>query len=57
MKVAWFHRFGGPEELVYEDAPDPEPGPSETLVRVRAVGVNHADLDVRAGISGRTAHW
>ena len=51
MKVAWFHRFGGPEVLVYEDAPDPEPEPGEALMRVRAVGINHVDLDIRAGVS------
>ena len=51
MKVAWFHRFGGPEVLVYEDAPDPEPAVGEALVRVCAIGVNHVDLDIREGIS------
>ena len=51
MKVAWFRRFGGPEVLMYEDAPDPEPAPGEVLVRVRAAGINHVDLDVRAGVS------
>jgi len=49
MQVAWFHRFGGPEELVLEETQCPTPGPGEALVRVRAVGVNHVDLDVRAG--------
>ena len=51
MKVAWFREFGGPEVLSYEDAPDPEPEPGEALVRVRATGVNHVDLDTRAGVS------
>lgn len=51
MKVAWFHKFGGPEVLVYEDAPKPAPRPGEALVRVRAVGINHVDLDHRAGTS------
>ena len=51
MRVAWFRQFGGPEVLVYEDAPDPEPEPGEALVRVRAVGVNHVDLDIREGVS------
>ena len=51
MKVAWFREFGGPEVLKYEEAPDPEPEPGEALVRVRATGVNHVDLDVRAGVS------
>ena len=48
MKAAWFRRFGGPEVLTYEDAPDPEPAPGEVLVRVRAAGINHGDLDIRA---------
>ncbi len=51
MKVAWFHRFGGPEVLVYEEAPRPAPRAGEALVRVRAVGINHVDLDHRAGTS------
>ena len=51
MKVAWFHKFGGPEVLVHEEAPTPKPKPGEALVRVRAVGINHVDLDHRAGTS------
>jgi NADPH:quinone reductase-like Zn-dependent oxidoreductase len=51
MKVAWFHKFGGPEVLVYEEAPRPAPQAGEALVRVRAVGINHVDLDHRAGTS------
>ncbi len=51
MKVAWFHKFGGPEVLVHEEAPRPASKPGEALVRVRAVGINHVDLDHRAGTS------
>ena len=51
MKVARFHKFGGPEVLLYEEAPKPTPKPGEALVRVRAVGINHVDLDHRAGTS------
>lgn len=51
MKAAWFREFGGPEVLMYEDAPDPEPDPGEALVQIRATGINHVDLDVRAGVS------
>ena len=51
MKAAWFRQFGGPEVLTYEDVPDPEPAPGEVLVRVRAAGINHVDLDIRAGVS------
>ena len=51
MKVARFHKFGGPEVLLHEEAPKPAPKPGEALVRVRAVGINHVDLDHRAGTS------
>jgi NADPH:quinone reductase-like Zn-dependent oxidoreductase len=51
MKVAWFHKHGGPEVLVCEEAPKPAPKPGEALIRVRAVGINHVDLDHRAGTS------
>ena len=49
MKVSWFHQFGEPQVLVYEETAVPTPAAGEALVRVRAVGVNHVDLDVRAG--------
>lgn len=40
---------GGPEVLEVRDVPAPEAGPGEILVRVRAVGVNRADLLQRRG--------
>ena len=50
MKAAIFHEFGPPEVLRYEDVPDPEPGPGELVVAVRAVTVNRTlDCLVRAG--------
>jgi len=51
MKVSWFHRFGGPEVLVCEETARPAPGAGEAVVRVRAVAINHVDLDHRAGTS------
>ena len=36
-------------ELVVEERPDPEPGPGELLVRVRAAGLNGADMLQRKG--------
>jgi NADPH:quinone reductase-like Zn-dependent oxidoreductase len=41
---------GGPEVLRYEDVPDPEPGPGEVLVALRAAGLNHLDVWVRKGL-------
>jgi NADPH2:quinone reductase len=36
--------------LVYEDAPDPVPGPNDVVVRLRAASLNHLDLWVRKGL-------
>ncbi|WP_089155978.1 NAD(P)H-quinone oxidoreductase [Micromonospora sp. NBS 11-29] len=40
---------GGPEALVWTKVPDPEPGPGEVVVEVRASAVNRADLLQRQG--------
>ncbi len=39
MKAVRLHGRGGPDHLVYEDAPQPHPGLGEVLVRVYATGV------------------
>ena len=49
MKAIRIHDDGGPEVLRYEDAPDPEPGPDDVLIRLRATSLNHIDLWVRSG--------
>ncbi|HVO49426.1 MAG TPA: NAD(P)H-quinone oxidoreductase [Thermoanaerobaculia bacterium] len=49
MKAILVPKPGGPEALVYGDAPDPVPGPDEVLVRIRATAVNRADLLQAAG--------
>ena len=50
MKAVRIHEDGGPEVLVYEDAPDPVPGPNDVVVRLRAASLNHLDLWVRKGL-------
>ena len=41
---AWrFHQPGNIENLVLEEAPDPEPGPGEALVRIACAALNPAD--------------
>jgi len=44
------HEDGGPEVLRYEEIPDPEAGPGEVLVALRAAGLNHLDIWVRKGL-------
>jgi NADPH:quinone reductase-like Zn-dependent oxidoreductase len=50
VKAIRIHEDGGPEVLRYEDAPDPEPGPGEVLVRLHAASLNHLDLWIRKGL-------
>ena len=37
------------KQLIVEERPDPEPGHGEVLVRVRAAGLNGADMHQLAG--------
>jgi len=50
VKAIRIHEDGGPEVLRYEDAPDPEPGPGEVLVSLRAASLNHLDIWIRRGL-------
>jgi NADPH:quinone reductase-like Zn-dependent oxidoreductase len=52
VRAVYLERFGGPDVLTFGDRPAPSPKPGEALVRVRACGINHLDLWVRAGLQG-----
>ena len=52
MKAVVIRKFGGPEELVLTDAPRPQPGPGEVLVKVKATSVNPVDYKIR-----RSGSW
>ena len=49
MTAIAISRPGGPEVLVPEERPVPQPGESEILIRVAAAGVNRPDVLQRAG--------
>jgi NADPH:quinone reductase len=53
MKAIRVHAPGEPDVLKYEDAPDPQMGPAQVLIRIKAAGVNPVDTYIRAG---RYAH-
>jgi NADPH:quinone reductase-like Zn-dependent oxidoreductase len=49
MRTVCIYSYGGPNVLVYEDAPRPHPGDGEVLVRVHAAGINPVDWKIREG--------
>lgn len=48
-KVVRFHALGGPEVLKIEAEPIPAPGKGEALLRVKAIGLNRAEVMFRQG--------
>lgn len=49
-KAIRIHTNGGPEVMVWESVPTPEPGPGEALVKHHAVGLNYIDVYFRNGL-------
>ncbi len=56
MKAVRMHEYGGPEGLVYEDAPRPRAGRREVLVRVYAAAINPVDWKIREGYAKDRLH-
>ena len=52
MKAVYITEHGGVEALRYGDLPDPEVGPNDVKVRVRASALNRLDVYTRAGVRG-----
>lgn len=50
MKRIWITKKGGPEVLQLREEPDPVPAPGEVRIRVKAAGVNFADVMARVGL-------
>lgn len=50
MKALQFDRFGSPDVIVLRDVPQPEPGPGQIRIAVRACGLTPADWHVVDGL-------
>ncbi len=50
MKAIRVHQYGGPEVLVLEEFPTPQPGTGQALVKIEAIGVNFIDVYHRIGL-------
>ena len=50
MKQVWIIASGGPENLQLREAPDPQPQVGELRIRVRASGINFADILVDCNV-------
>jgi NADPH:quinone reductase len=50
MHAIRLHEFGPPENLVYEEVEDPQPGPGQLRIAVAACGVHLIDTTIRAGV-------
>src|SRR5581483_839016 len=49
MKALVITRLSGPDGMEVRDVPDPQPGPNQVLVEVKAAGVNFADVMTASG--------
>ncbi|WP_405060153.1 NADP-dependent oxidoreductase [Kribbella sp. NBC_01505] len=50
MKALQFDRFGSPDVIVVRDVPQPEPGPGQIRIAVRACGLTPADWHLVDGL-------
>jgi NADPH:quinone reductase-like Zn-dependent oxidoreductase len=53
MRAIVIEQYGGAEQLVIHDLPDPEPLPGYVVIEVKAFGLNHAEIYFRKA-SGAT---
>src|ERR671912_976362 len=50
MRQAVIPHYGAPDVFQIREAPDPAPGAGEVRIRVRAAGINFADVLSRLGL-------
>lgn len=49
MRAIVLEKFGGLDSLVYTEIPKPLPKEGEVVIKIRAFGINHAELHMRRG--------
>lgn len=55
MRAIVIEQYGGPEQLVLQDLPEPAPMPGHVVIEVEAFGLNHAEMYFRQGVWGEVA--
>jgi len=50
MRAVWIRKHGGPDVLEVRETADPIAGPGQVRVRVKACGLNFAEISARQGI-------
>jgi NADPH:quinone reductase len=55
MRAIVRKNYGGPEQLELQSRSEPKTSPGSVLVRVRALGLNHAEIYFRMGLWGEVA--
>ena len=53
MKAIRAHEFGPPSVMKVEDIPEPNAGPAQVVVAIKAAGVNPVDTYIRSGVYAR----
>jgi NADPH2:quinone reductase len=49
MRAIAIQKFGGPENLVIKEIPEPEPKAGHVVIEIKAFGINHAEMHMRRG--------
>jgi NADPH2:quinone reductase len=52
MQAMVFNKYGGPEQFVLTEIPTPVPENGAVLIKVRALGINRAEVYMRKGLFG-----
>lgn len=55
MRAVVLEKYGGPEQLLMRQLPDPTPLAGHVVIEVKAFGLNHAEIYFRKGVWGEVA--